>query len=134
MRKRKEFRSLHDQYRLSLLLQSSWQPFRILSFLANTTKPKQSLGFVWVLVFAVTFSPLHEPTSHARSAWWLESCSYARITTAPRTARFTRVQNQKTFLIFASLPRPLPALTNKGKVFWFWFVVTAPKISVSIPI
>ena len=56
------------------------------------------------------------------------------LTTASRGARFTRVQNQKTFQFLSSLPRPLPALTNKGKVFWFWFGVSSPKSSVSISI
>ena len=34
-------------------------------------------------------------------------------TNAPRGARFTRVQNQKPFQFFASLPRPLPALKRR---------------------
>jgi len=83
---------------------------------------------------AVTFSPLHEPTSQARSAWWIESESYAPIAWWCERRRLggtfppvtSKTKNLPHF--FASLPRPLPALTNKGKVFWFWLGVTLPLI------
>src|SRR3989344_8550610 len=54
---------------------------------------------------------------HARSAWWLETKSYARIVPPlPRSAR--QPQKEKMFLAFRICARPIFSL--KGKDIFLW--------------
>jgi hypothetical protein len=69
---------------------------------------------------AVSVSPLREPTSHARSAWWLETNSYAPIALehASTALADSRWQTQKfPYISFARLlPPPLRRKAgNEGK-------------------
>src|SRR3972149_1056771 len=65
---------------------------------------------------------------HARSAWWLETKSYARI--VPPPPRFTRQpQKEKMFLAFRICARPI--FSEKGKDI-FLFGVLPSKYSGSV--
>ena len=93
-------------------------------------------------IFASTFSPHTNyvfivPSSnlfpkslmcHARSTWWLETKSYARI--VPPPPRFTRQpQKEKMFLAFRICARPVFSENGKGI---FLFGVLPSKYSGSV--